>query len=308
LYRKQNHTKKFKMSTVVHVKNISHKTSEKEVRDFFSFCGKISSISVTPDSESPESTKRATVTFEKETAAKTALLLDSTQLGPTQVHVSTDASITNAISSAASNAASSASAAVYGTKEATEEGFSQEDKPRSRIVAEYLAHGYALSDVAIQKAIELDQKHGVSTRFTTVLQKFDEKYHATDKARGLDQSYGVTDKATAIGQTGWQTLSSYFEKALGTPTGQKLANFYTTSEKQVRDVHAEARRLADLKKQGKTTCQCGGDSGECPCKEGQCACSGCAKSNTGMGENTATGKADIVADTTPMAPLGEKTI
>lgn len=299
------------MSTVVHVKNISHKTSEKEVRDFFSFCGKISSISVNSTSDEAEGTKTATVTFEKETAAKTALLLDNTQLGPTQVHVSTDASIANAISSAASNAAASASAAVYGTKETTEEDITQEDKPRSRIVAEYLAHGYALSDVAIQKAIELDQKHGISNRFTTALAKFDEKYHATDKARGIDASYGVTDKATAIGQTGWQSLSSYFEKAKGTPTGQKLANFYTIGEKQVMDIHAEARRLADLKKQGaegKTTCQCGGNSGQCPCKEGQCACSGCAKSETGYGEHTATGNADTVADTTPLAPVGEKTV
>jgi hypothetical protein len=54
-------------STVVHVKNIGHDTSEKEVRDFFSFCGKISSLSVTPESEDPNSPQSATVTFEKET-------------------------------------------------------------------------------------------------------------------------------------------------------------------------------------------------------------------------------------------------
>lgn len=55
------------MSTTVHVKGIAHDTSEKEVKDFFSFCGKITSISVTPESDAPEALKSATVTFEKET-------------------------------------------------------------------------------------------------------------------------------------------------------------------------------------------------------------------------------------------------
>ncbi|OMP85119.1 Protein vip1 [Diplodia seriata] len=68
----------------VHVENIASQTTEKEVRDFFSFCGKIQSLSVTPLNEGTQS---ATVTFEKETAAKTALLLDNTQLGPAQVKV-----------------------------------------------------------------------------------------------------------------------------------------------------------------------------------------------------------------------------
>merc|ERR1711900_90926 len=68
-------------ASTVNVKNISSATSEKEIKDFFSFCGKISSIEVTKSGES----QNATVTFEKETAAKTALLLDNTQLGATQV-------------------------------------------------------------------------------------------------------------------------------------------------------------------------------------------------------------------------------
>ena len=90
-------------------------------------------------------------------------------------------------------------------------------------------------------------------------------------------------------------MTSYFEKALGTPTGQKLASFYTQGDKQVRDIHAEARRLADLKAgkaneknmkdvgDGKTTCTCGGNDGTCPCAEGKCACSGCSKNSASSG-------------------------
>jgi len=278
------------MSTVVHVSNISSQTSDKEVRDFFGFCGKITNISVTPSSDAAESPKSATVTFEKETAAKTALLLDNTQLGPSQVQVSSGANI--------SELAASAGQGSTGANE--EEEISQDDKPRSRIFAEYLAHGYVLSDAAIQRAIALDQQHGISTRFTQALNQFDAKYKATDRARGIDQSYGITDKAS----TGFNTFHSYFEKALETPTGQRLAAFYTQGEKQVRDVHAEARRLADLKTgktsssaaeasgleknqntvtpvagTEKTTCQCGGESGVCPCQDGKCACSGCSKTS-----------------------------
>ncbi|PYH89657.1 hypothetical protein BO71DRAFT_402881 [Aspergillus ellipticus CBS 707.79] len=221
--------------STVHVQGIAPATSDKEVQDFFSFCGKITSISVTPVSGETGAHKSATVTFEKEAAAKTALLLDHTQLGSSLVEVKAAQSLDDI---AGEHAASAGEA-----KDEQNQDLEQEDKPRSRIVAEYLAHGYAVSDNAIQKAIALDQKHGFSTRFTTALTSFDSKYHATDRARGLDESYKISDKAT----TGWRSLNHYFEKALGTPSGRKLRDFYSQTDKQVRDIHTEARRLADLK-------------------------------------------------------------
>jgi hypothetical protein len=45
----------------------------------------------------------------------------------------------------------------------------------------------------------------------------------------------------------WNSLGSYFDQALSTPTGQKLRNFYEQGNKQVIDVHNEARHLANLK-------------------------------------------------------------
>jgi len=217
-------------ANTVHVKNISSQTSEKEIRDFFSFCGKITSLDVSKD----ESTQNATVTFEKETAAKTALLLDNTQLGATQVQVSSAFGSNEDDGSHYKN-----------QTERDSDDITQEEKPRSRIVAEYLAHGYVIGDQAIQRAIELDQKHGVSNRFVQTLTSLDSKYHATDKAKSVDNTYGVTARASTF-LTG---LNSYYEKATGTPTGKKLVNFYTQTSQQVQDIHNEARRLADLKKQ-----------------------------------------------------------
>jgi len=160
----------------------------------------------------------------------------------------------------------------------------QEDKPRARILAEYLAQGYGISDKAIKTAIEQDQQHGFSARFTSALQTFDSKTHASETAANLDQRLGVSQTAAA----GWYGLNSYFEKALGTPTGQRIRQFYQVGEKQVLDVHNEARRLADLKggakKQphevsgsDKTVCSCGSSEAECGCAPGTCGCAKCGK-------------------------------
>lgn len=217
-------------ASTVNVKNISSKTSEQEVKDFFSFCGKIASIKITSEGD----TQNASVVFEKETAAKTALLLDHTQLGATQVEVS----------SAAGVSAEEGNHYAARTERDTDE-ISQEEKPRSRIIAEYLAHGYVIGDQATQRAIDLDQKHGVSNKFLQTLHSLDQKYKATEKARAVDQSYGVSQRASSL----FSGLNSFYEKAAGTETGQKVVNFYTQTSRQVQDIHAEARRLAHIKKQ-----------------------------------------------------------
>lgn len=271
------------MASTVHVENISTKTSEDEIKSFFSFCGKIQSISVTPTDSDSQS---ASVTFEKPAAAKTALLLDNTQLGPNSVHVSSSKSIDEL----AGEKAASAEEAKDG-----EHHIEQEEKPRGRIIAEYLAHGYAISDKAIEKALAIDKQHGVSTKFTSALQNFDQRFQATQKAQAVDTKLGVTEKVS----WGWRGLNSYFDKAVGTPTGQKLRQFYDQGNKTVLDVHNEARHLADLKKSSptatgekpsveeagveqipgteKTKCNCAAEAGKCACPEGKCACAGCAK-------------------------------
>lgn len=189
--------------------------------------GKISDIKVTSEGTS----KTADVTFEKQTAMKTALLLNNTQLGPKHISVT-------------SSSADAEDDAHVAKGERDSDEITQEEKPRARILAEYLAHGYVVGDATIQRAIELDTKHGVTSRFFATLQGLDSKTHATDRAKATDQSYGITQRANSL-LTG---LSSYFEKATNTPTGQKIAQFYTDGSRQVQEVHAEARRLADLKK------------------------------------------------------------
>lgn len=108
-----------------------------------------------------------------------------------------------------------------------------------------LAHGYVVAEQGLAKAISLDEQHGISARFVSTLKQLDERTHATDHARAADASYGLTQRASSL-LTG---LGSYFEKAKDTPTGKRLVDFYTTSQRQVQDIHNEARRLAELKKE-----------------------------------------------------------
>lgn len=94
----------------------------------------------------------------------------------------------------------------------------QTDKPRAGIAAEYLAKGYKLSDQILQRAIELDNQRGISTRFLGYIQSLDttlgqkalgpdqtisakvtEKFQqAQDQARSVDQQKGISTKASDV--------------------------------------------------------------------------------------------------------------
>lgn len=197
------------------------------------FSGKIKSIDLTTEGE----TKKATVIFERETAAHTAILLNKTLMHGNELIIEGDVP-------AADDAASKPSEPSQAER-GQHPVLTQEEKPRSRILAEVLAHGYVVADAGLAKAIALDEKHGVSARFVHTLKQLDEKTHATDHARAADASYGISQRATSL-LTG---LGSYFEKARDTPTGKRIVGFYTTSQRQVQDIHNEARRLADLRKE-----------------------------------------------------------
>jgi len=220
------------MSTVT-VTGISSQTSEKEIRDFFSFCGKIQDLKVSPDSDG-NGKQTATVTFEKETAAKTAQLLNNTQLGPSQVMVK-----------AASALASTAQSAKEAMSEAMDDHhIAQDDKPRRRIAVEYLAHGYVLTDDAINRLMAMDEQHGLSARFMEITQNLNNKTRATEKAQAVDTKLGVSTTANSI----WNSVTSFVDAITDNPTGHKLRDFYTSGVKQVTDVHNEAKHLAELKK------------------------------------------------------------
>ncbi|EGG10024.1 uncharacterized protein MELLADRAFT_33922 [Melampsora larici-populina 98AG31] len=221
----------------IQVSGLGPSTTEESLDQFFSFCGKIKSIT--------RHEKTATIVFEKASAAKTSLMLNGGTLDSTTITVTGTESATSAEDSSP-NPVRPVSAEGDEVK--------QEDKPRSAIAAEYLAHGYVLGDQAIAKAIALDQQHGISNKFLDYFKKIDTKFkvsqkstqasaQVTTKAQAVNNQTGATNKLGSLFSMGRQ----YYEKALSSSQGSKVREFYTKTSKQVLDVHAEAKRIAEEK-------------------------------------------------------------
>jgi RNA recognition motif-containing protein len=212
------------------VSEIAPATTKAHLDEFFSFCGKINSIDFDETAES----KSAHIHFEKPSAAKTALMLNGGTLDGTNLHVTSD---------------------VPHQDEVPEESapIDQTDKPRAGIAAEYLAKGYLLQDQILQRAIDIDNKQGISKRFLDYFHSFDTNLGA--RALGPDQTISgkvqsqitaATQQAKNIDeQKGYtKTASDYYTKALSSPLGHKVLAFWTSTSKQVLDIHEEARRIA----------------------------------------------------------------
>ncbi|KAF9650386.1 hypothetical protein BDM02DRAFT_1415941 [Thelephora ganbajun] len=222
----------------VNVTHISPSTTESQLHEYFTFCGKIASI----DFDEISSPKSATIYFEKAPAAKTALMLNGGTLNDAHLSVTSDA------------IESDEDEPQVPTPRAS---LDQTDKPRAAIAAEYLAKGYALSDQILQRAIELDKKQGISKRFLNYIHSIDSTLG--QKAIGPDQtisgkvqssvSDGISQAKAFNEQKGvTKKVGDYYVRALKTPLGLKVQEFYTTTTKHIHDIHEEARRLAGWNK------------------------------------------------------------
>ncbi|KAH9073367.1 hypothetical protein EDB83DRAFT_2516249 [Lactarius deliciosus] len=222
------------MSYTVNVSGIAASTTEQHLNEFFTLCGGISRI----DIDETGLSKSAVVHFEKPTAVRTALMLNGGSLDGAQLSIHSDT--------------------VHPDEEEAPHvpgsPLDQSDKPRAGIAAEYLSKGYKLSDGILQRAIQLDTEKGISTRFLNYFQSLDVSIGA--KALGPDQT--LSGKVTSTFQTATQRAKTvdeqkgytkvagdYYTRALGSPLGQRVRSFYTSTSKQILDIHEEARRIAD---------------------------------------------------------------
>ncbi|EEB09797.1 RNA-binding protein Vip1 [Schizosaccharomyces japonicus yFS275] len=224
-------------SNCVVVHNISNEVTEKQISDFFSFCGKVADISL----KSEGTTQTATIEFERASATKTALLLQDAVLGTNRIQVVK-----------ADSSKGSVSSSEEGTPSDT--ATTQEEKPRAAIFAELLSRGYHLSDVTIEKGLELDQKHGVSSRFKGLLESalagvknMDARYHVSEKANEIDNKLSISNRFHRTAAF----LNGYIQRAMDTNAGQKVQSAFNEGRSHILGIHNEARRLADLKA-GKT--------------------------------------------------------
>jgi RNA recognition motif-containing protein len=245
----------------VHVANLATTTTEKNLSDFFTFCGKISSI------DFDSATQTATIHFEHPSAAKTALMLNGGSLDGSAIAVTSEVDHED----------------TRDDHHDETRPIQQTDKPRAAIAAEYLAKGYTLSDQVLQKAIDMDKKQGISQRFLAYLRSLDstlgQKFfgkpapaehpttekdvgaagetseagaaanlgrHPTVSGKAQETVAGIREKAIAMNEQGGYTAraNDYYTKAIQSPFGQKVYAFYSSTSKQVMDIHEEAKRIA----------------------------------------------------------------
>jgi len=216
------------VATLVVVKDIAPNSSEKTVKDFFLFCGKIKEFELQKDEVSGK--QIALVHFEREPAAKTATLLTNALIDDS--HITVEPYFKDAI---------------HTSSDEYNEG-SQEGKPKTRIIAEYLAAGYQLQDHVIATALEYDHKYNFSEKVKSYLaqlqetvKQLDEKYKVSEtitaKATEIDTKYQVQDKVkTTVVQVQQH------------PVAQKVTGIATETYTQVLAVHEEAKRIAAEKK------------------------------------------------------------
>ncbi|CAJ0751687.1 23603_t:CDS:2, partial [Entrophospora sp. SA101] len=161
----------------------------------------------------------AYVTFERDAAVKTALMLTNAVIGDSPITVRpADGSLN--------------------PDDGNNDQLScieQEEKPKKVIFAEILAAGFQLQDSIIQKGLEFDFK------------ALDDQYKVYDKVSAtavqLDTKFAVQDKIKYVTTQAQDKVN----QAIEPPAGTIMLEYYLSTTKQVADVHAEARRIADEK-------------------------------------------------------------
>ncbi|ODV97831.1 hypothetical protein PACTADRAFT_30651, partial [Pachysolen tannophilus NRRL Y-2460] len=221
------------MSSTIIASNIPLEITEAKLQEFFSFCGKIKSISVI---DKQDNSKSAKVEFENAAAVSTALLLNGAELGSNAIVVVEDGA----------SKAVTGSSAIPTVDDMAD--VSQEDKPKSAIIAQYLSQGYVLSDQLVEKAVAFDKEHGYSTKFKDFLGNLDEKFHIQDKNNQIVSDANERFHLEENLNKGKSSLESYFDRFKQDKYGSRIHKFYTDIVKDTKDVHEEARRLAELKK------------------------------------------------------------
>ncbi|KAK4572254.1 hypothetical protein RGQ29_030615 [Quercus rubra] len=159
--------------TTVKVSNVSLGASEQDLKEFFSFSGKIEYVEMKSEDEKSQV---AYVTFRETQGAETAVLLSGATIVDQSVHI--------ALAPDYELPAAAASALATETEEKREGGSETASQNAEVVVSSMLAKGFNLGKDALNKAKAFDEKH----QFTST---------ATAKVASLDQKIGLTEKVTA---------------------------------------------------------------------------------------------------------------
>jgi len=193
-------------NTQVYVTNISPSASEKTVTDFFSFCGKINSMTLRT---LEGGTKEAVIEFQTDAAAKTALLLTNALI------VDRPIAVVPYTGPAQQSDEQVSHESKVDADEIQQQHHTVPDQERTKtsVIASLLAAGYSLGADAVDKARSYDEEHGLSQTIMGKAQQINEQYKIGQTASawssaayswwsGVDQSLGISQTASAIKESG----------------------------------------------------------------------------------------------------------
>lgn len=175
----------------VFVSNISPNATEKTVSDFFSFCGRITKLTLRKDA-SNDGAQEAIVIFETDSAAKTALLLTNALI--------VDRPITVVPHIPSSNDAEPLQQSSQQTESEniTNRTFTAPDNERTKtsVVASLLAAGYILGTDTVSQARDFDEKHMISLQIKVGAEQVKAKANELDKALHISETANVIKTVT----------------------------------------------------------------------------------------------------------------
>jgi len=208
-------------SASVIVKNIVPTTTpptHKVLTDFFSFCGNIAALSITPTEDNGQVT--AIVTFETEGAAKTAVLLNNALIHDKPISVEI----------APVGFVPPTSSSPVGPDQLPPHT-QQAPRTEESVVQNLLDSGYKLGNDALTTAKEWDTQTGISSSissgFAAVATKVDE----------IDQSWQISNKVKGIGETlstkAAEVNQEYQIGAKAAEVGGHAANFFSETASSI---------------------------------------------------------------------------
>jgi len=254
----------------VFVSNISPVATEKTVSDFFSFCGRITRLSL--NRSAAGDVQEAVVFFETDSAAKTALLLTNALIVDRPITVVPHAGETVVFGDAAIPIETTPEVQA----DITQRAYTAPDSERSKtsVIASMLAAGYVLGSDAAVKAREVDEKHMISLQLKVGAEsikakanEIDNRLHITEtattiknvavqKAREVDESFGITEKASVAAAVAKGAAGAVADRVSSNETFAKgfsaiksvTSSVATAVSGQYQEVKEETKRAIDEKK------------------------------------------------------------
>ncbi|KAJ9055412.1 Protein vip1 [Entomophthora muscae] len=233
---------------LIKVTQLSPSTEEQVVQEFFRFCGKVVEFAIGKSED--EKSQEALVLFEKDSAAKTAIMLSNSLIGDRKIVVQPYYSEFQV----KANSESGSSQNKDGASQSRENSASTQSEEKNSQAGSSLwntlwSTGYQLTQTVVQATQELDSQYKISDQMNAYLEKakeetkkLDEQYQVSQTANELDSKYGVVEKLSQAAST----AKEYGNMALETEQGKKVQEMYEKAVNSASELKVEAYRALNI--------------------------------------------------------------